>query len=70
MGCGYALGPLTLVAVGTERLAPFAVAVGAFALCALVLTAVARGLPGFDGGEDGGNVLGFAFSSPGDFRRP
>lgn len=67
MGVGYAAGPLALAAVGTVGWPPFAVAVSAFASCALVLALVARNLAGFDD-EEGtgatGGVWWFATMAP------
>jgi len=65
MGAGYAAGPLALVLVGSQGIAPFAIAVGGFVACALALWLVSAGLTGFEGDEGAsGQVLGFARMAP------
>ena len=66
MGAGYASGPLSLSLVGTEGWAPFAVGIGAFIACAVILSVVSRGLSGFDDdGEGAGrSVWWFARIAP------
>ena len=51
VGAGFAAGPFSLMLVGTDGLAPFAVGVCAFLVCALCLSAIASRLP--EMGNDG-----------------
>ena len=45
VSAGFAAGPLSLMAVGTEGWPPFLIGVGAFALCTCWLAAIRRRLP-------------------------
>ncbi len=65
LGAGYAAGPLTLAVVGTQGWAPFAVAIGGFGACALMLFAVTSKLSGFeDDGKEPADVLAFMRVAP------
>jgi MFS family permease len=65
MGAGYAVGPLAMIAVGTEGWPPFLVAIGGFLACAAILMLVARGLGGFEAdGQPVTGVLTFARVAP------
>lgn len=61
---GFAVGPLTLAAVGTSGWAPFAVGIAAFLLCGAILTGVQGRLPDMDEEGDGASVAGFVFLAP------
>lgn len=65
MGAGYAAGPLTLVAVGTQGWAPFIVCTGGFLACATMLYPATARLAGFeDDGKGTGDVIGFLRLAP------
>ncbi len=66
-GVGYAAGPLTLTAVGTEGWPPLLVAILGFSGCALLLFLTTKGLRGFEPDPDGKpatGVFGFWLLAP------
>jgi MFS family permease len=66
LSAGYALGPLTLVLVGSVGWPPFLVIVLGFGLCAAVLALVSGGLTSFDSPEEASSlgIVGFARIAP------
>jgi MFS family permease len=61
---GFALGPLSLVLVGSEGWPPFLVGIGAFAACCLCLAATTPYLPELDGGGPEASVRRFLPHAP------
>jgi MFS family permease len=61
---GFALGPFTLIVVGTEGFAPFLVGVSAFTACGLTLLAIRRLLPGADRDGERASVRSFLPLAP------
>lgn len=64
VSAGFAAGPLTLAAVGTQGWAPFLVGIAAFGLCGLILAGVLRRLPEIEQEGHGASVAGFVFIAP------
>jgi MFS family permease len=64
ISAGFALGPFTLVAVGTEGLAPFMVGVAAFTGCGCCLLAFRHRLPAIDHGGVQGSIRSFLPLAP------
>jgi predicted MFS family arabinose efflux permease len=52
LSAGFALGPASLILVGTEGWPPFLVGISAFLICALCLALLLPRLPRLDGGKD------------------
>lgn len=61
---GFALGPLTLTAVGTQGWPPFLVGICAFLLCGLILVIVLPRLPDMQDEAHTTSVGGFAMLAP------
>lgn len=64
ISAGFAIGPVTLVAVGTEGLAPFLVGIAAFTACGCCLLAFRQRLPKIDHGGERGSIRSFLPLAP------
>ena len=61
---GFAIGPLSLGLVGTERWPPFMIGIAAFLLCGLIVVAVVPRLPDMPGEGEATSVSGFFALAP------
>jgi MFS family permease len=61
---GFAVGPLSLIVVGSQGWAPFLVGIGAFLVCGACLASVLPRLPRLDLDEGGGSVRSFLPLAP------
>jgi MFS family permease len=61
---GFAVGPLSLMLVGTEGWPPFLVGIGAFVACGLCLIAILPRMPQIDDGREGASVRSFLPLAP------
>jgi MFS family permease len=64
ISAGFAIGPFTLMVVGTEGAAPFLAGLGAFIGCGVVLLAFRRRLPNIDHSGARGSIRGFLPLAP------
>jgi MFS family permease len=64
VGAGFAAGPLTLLIVGTDGWAPFAIGACAFLGCALALFLGGSRLPSWESGHDAPSIGSFLHLAP------